>query len=172
MPGISPFSLSFSSLDRTSQSLSYPRFCFEQGPKDLGQFFRSSFCNEWPVSSSEVLQNRFLRACRSGDVFLTRYFLSTNRYTPRVFNLSLFEATKAGKKEVLSDLLLTRVVSKQVILLGIDCAMQSNQLSTFKIWVSMLPAHDMYLRELLFCLSDQDNDEFFNVVLEREIFYL
>ncbi|MBM3194185.1 MAG: ankyrin repeat domain-containing protein [Chlamydiae bacterium] len=63
--------------------------------------------------------------------------------------------------------MLTRVVSKQVILLGIDYAIQSNQLGTFKIWVSMLPAHDMYLRELLFCLSGQDNDEFFNVVLER-----
>ena len=167
MSGTSPLSFSFISLDRTAQILTYPRFNLDRGAKDLSPIFRSSLCSEWPISSSEILQNRFLRACRSGDISLTRYFLCTYRYPSRVLNLSLFEATKAGKKEVLSELLSNRVVSKQVILLGLDYAIQNNHLDAFKLWVSLLPPEDMYLRELLFCLSKQGDLEFFNVVFER-----
>jgi hypothetical protein len=59
------------------------------------------------------------------------------------------------------------MVSKPVIFLGIDLSMQNNQLDTFKIWVSLLPPQDMYLRELLFCLSRYGDVEFFNTVFER-----
>lgn len=167
MSGIQSPSFNLFTLEQAFLPVSHTRSPFEHRRADLIQLYECKVFQERSARPSELLQHRFIRACRMGDLRLTRYFLCTNKYSTKILNLSLFEATKSGNKEVLTELLQNRVASKDITLVGIDLALEYNQIETFKIWVSLISPEDPDLRELLFYFSNSGDLEFFNLVLER-----
>ena len=142
-----------------------------QGTQKISRLMMRTICPEWLVPSSCLIQNRLVSACRAGDVQSIRYFLSKYKYSPIALNISLLEATKGGRNEVLSELLTHKVVSREVILLGLENAIAYNQLETFKIWISMLEPDDLDLKELLIRFSNWGDRDFFNVILEKGSFF-